>query len=538
MGERSQSQTWGSGRAPTYYESQQRQQFYTATANIVQLPPVSPMQHPPRQLHVPMRHNSDAAFGLAPAVLNFDESNHVGMTTLHRDTPLYVSEHGDSNDHLHSSVSSLPTAPADHAWDIASSNANRLMAKLSHLKNTIRTVRERTGEADIPTLSEMQAPATTTALPQNVWHGDHQLAFTVNHSEPHPPPSPLPPAAAADEVSPAYVSNQKLHYALPSPPAVYSPSHQLPFTSSTLVAVHNSPDSRSAAHSHVQRPYLLQSRDTPLSGALAVQQPSPELPEVDTNLKRYISSLEERVTALTFENNKLKSSNESMHMTIKSMSEAAQGSHVNDSALWQQQQQQQQQQQHLRQALEQRVSSLQRQSELVQVFDAACVKQSELIGDGSFGQVRMGQLTLPVAVKTARRQNQGAAAASETARETSLKQEEQIFREASLQGALRHPGVVASLGICVTQGGQVALITELVKGRSLEDILHTKKITLSMQETITIAIQLADALAYLHHRSVVHRDVKPGNILVSSDMIVKLCDFGLACRFSVLRAPI
>jgi hypothetical protein len=245
-------------------------------------------------------------------------------------------------------------------------------------------------------------------------------------------------------------------------------------------------------------------------------------------LKRYISSLEERVTALTFENNKLKSCNESMHMTIKSMSEAAQSSQVIDPALWQQQQ-------HLKQALEGRVSSLQRQSELVHVFDAACVQQSELIGDGSFGQVRMGRLTLPVAVKTARRHSQSAAGA-EAVRETSVKQEEQLFREASLQGSLRHPGVVSSLGICITAGGQAALITELVRGRSLEDIQHTKKITLSMHETITIAIQLADALAYLHHRSVVHRDIKPGNILVSSDMIVKLCDFGLACRYLVLYA--
>ena len=139
-------------------------------------------------------------------------------------------------------------------------------------------------------------------------------------------------------------------------------------------------------------------------------------------------------------------------------------------------------------------------------------------------------MTLPVAVKTARRQGQGGGGGAEAARDASLKQEEQIFREASLQGSLRHPGVVRSLGICISEGGQVALVTELVQGRSLEDILHSKKIALSMLETISIAIQLADALAYLHHRSVVHRDVKPGNILVSSDMVVKLCDFGLACR--------
>jgi len=253
-----------------------------------------------------------------------------------------------------------------------------------------------------------------------------------------------------------------------------------------------------------------------------VQQPSPEPEEAHHISKRYINSLEERVSALTFENNKLRSANESMHMTIKSMSDSLAGSsHVSDAV------QQQQQQQQLKAALEQRVSSLQRQSELVEVFDAACVKPLELIGDGSFGEVRKGYVTLPVAVKTARRQGQGGV---EAARDSRLKQEEQIFREASLQGSLRHPGVVRALGICVNEGGQVALVTELVHGRSLEDILHVKKIALSMHETISIATQLADALAYLHHRSVVHRDVKPGNILVSSDMLVKLCDFGLACR--------
>lgn len=487
--ERAQASTWNSERPPTFHGSQQRQQFYNASASLIQLPPVSPMQHQlPPSLRQPVPRHNQQNFAFAPSVLQFDEG------------------HG---------------APADQAWDIASSNANRLMAKLSHLKNTIRSVRERSGDSETPVSSEMHG-LPPHSLP--VWASGDQTADAIHYSEPQPPPSTPPPLSAVAEEDPAFMSIQQLHRVLPSPPEVFSPSN-----GAMKVQVQHPQDAPSYASPRVQMPHQSHVSMPPRSDPRAVLQPSPDPPEIDSNLKHYISSLEQRVTALTLENSKLMKSNESMHMTIKSMSDAAQGGLMHEPTLWLQQQQQ------LRAALEQRVSSLQRQSELVHVFDAACVKQAELIGDGSFGQVHMGQLTVPVAVKTARRLSQGSAGGPDAARETCLKQEEQLFREASLQGALRHPGIVSALGICITQGGQVALITELVKGRSLEDILHSKKIALSMQETITIATQLADALAYLHHRSVVHRDVKPGNILVSSDMIVKLCDFGLACRYVVVH---
>jgi hypothetical protein len=517
--QRSLASTWSSERPPSFHSSQQRLQYHDVNASVIRLPPVSPMHH---QFSSQDQQN----FVIAPSVLNFDEGRACGGVADRGPMPTFESAHVASYEPSHTSNShSSHSAPADHAWDIASSNANRLMAKLSHLKNTIRSVRERSGDSEILVSSETHAPLPHLPL----WDSGEQLADGSHYLEPQPPPSHPFLSSANAESNSKFISLQQLNRVLPSPPEVFSPSYHRPSNRDMFVDVQHPPDATTISSPRVQVAHGVHAMMTPRSGPRAVQQPSPEPVVVDSNLKNYISSLEERVTALTFENNKLKKSNESMHMTIKSMSDAAQSNLMNDPILWQQQQQ-------LRAALEQRVSSLQRQSELVHVFDAACVRQTELIGDGSFGQVRMGQLTLPVAVKTARRPSQGAAGASDAARETSLKQEEQLFREASLQGALRHPGVVNALGICITDSGHVALITELVKGRSLEDILHSKKIALSMQETITIATQLADALAYLHHRSVVHRDVKPGNILVTSDMVVKLCDFGLACRYAVVHA--
>jgi serine/threonine protein kinase len=142
----------------------------------------------------------------------------------------------------------------------------------------------------------------------------------------------------------------------------------------------------------------------------------------------------------------------------------------------------------------------------------------------------MGQLTLPIAIKQAYHLNQEFIDKSNSVKKISQTQKEIMFQEASLQGELRHPGIVNVYGISILKDDQFALITELVKGDSLEKILHFNKITLSIQEIITIAIQLADALAYCHHRGIVHKDIRSCNIIVSNDMIVKLCDFGGACR--------
>lgn len=91
---------------------------------------------------------------------------------------------------------------------------------------------------------------------------------------------------------------------------------------------------------------------------------------------------------------------------------------------------------------------------------------------------------------------------------------------------LNHPNIVKMLG-SEEQDGVHYLIMEYVEGGSLYDVLE-KTPKLSVQRAMYIALDLADALTRAHRLNILHRDIKPGNVLIASDGTPRLTDFGMA----------
>ena len=102
---------------------------------------------------------------------------------------------------------------------------------------------------------------------------------------------------------------------------------------------------------------------------------------------------------------------------------------------------------------------------------------------------------------------------------------ERFKREARAAARLNHPNVV---GVYDWGGGtEPFIVMEYVEGRSLRAELHARG-TLPPAEVAAIGAQIADALAHAHHHGVVHRDVKPSNVLLTPTGDVKVTDFGIA----------
>jgi serine/threonine-protein kinase len=96
-------------------------------------------------------------------------------------------------------------------------------------------------------------------------------------------------------------------------------------------------------------------------------------------------------------------------------------------------------------------------------------------------------------------------------------------REAQVLAALNHPNIAAIYGVEESTAVR-ALVLELVEGSTLTDIPRP----LAVEDAVSIARQIADALAAAHEQGIVHRDLKPANIRIRADGTVKLLDFGLA----------
>lgn len=111
---------------------------------------------------------------------------------------------------------------------------------------------------------------------------------------------------------------------------------------------------------------------------------------------------------------------------------------------------------------------------------------------------------------------------------------EDFRRECIILGEVRHPNVVLLLGASL-QGSNLCLVLEWCDGGNLHELIHHPAEPLNKVEKRNLLAGLAAAVAWLHTSSpaIIHRDIKPHNVLVDGlRSVAKLCDFGLAIRNS------
>ncbi|MCM3882945.1 serine/threonine-protein kinase [Frankia sp. R82] len=145
-----------------------------------------------------------------------------------------------------------------------------------------------------------------------------------------------------------------------------------------------------------------------------------------------------------------------------------------------------------------------------------------VLGRGGFGVVHRATdelLQRPVAVKEIRLPITENGAERDRARQ-------RVLREARAAGRLHHPGAVTVLDV-IDDGDLPWIVMEYVDGRSLARII-TDLGARPVEETCQIGISLAYALEAAHRLGIVHRDVKPSNVLITADGQARLTDFGIA----------
>ena len=143
-----------------------------------------------------------------------------------------------------------------------------------------------------------------------------------------------------------------------------------------------------------------------------------------------------------------------------------------------------------------------------------------LIGRGGMGSVYRAQVVVSCQVPI------GAEVAIKLLRETDDKERKRFAREAAYLQALHHPGIVRVFDNGEYEG-QPYLVMHLVEGRHADDLLMSGK-ACDQNHIADIGIQALDALHVAHLHGILHRDIKPGNIMISEGGQVKLVDFGLA----------
>lgn len=161
----------------------------------------------------------------------------------------------------------------------------------------------------------------------------------------------------------------------------------------------------------------------------------------------------------------------------------------------------------------------------------ARLRLGDAIGQGGMGTVRQGvQLSLgrPVAVKVLRRETPSGT--------------HRLLQEARVTARLQHPNIVPVHEISEGPSGELQVILKRVEGELWASVMHDAP-TLrrlygaedALDWNLGVLVAISNALAYAHERGVVHRDVKPSNVMVGSFGEVYLLDWGIAATFGEQR---
>ncbi len=152
-------------------------------------------------------------------------------------------------------------------------------------------------------------------------------------------------------------------------------------------------------------------------------------------------------------------------------------------------------------------------------------KVLQSLGEGGFGLVYKAQPATPgsppVAIKVLNRE--------------ALENEKVVkkfFHEAMILARLDHPNITKLFEFFPDQDAY-AIVMEYVEGMTLKDMIARQKGPLPREKALDICRQVLAAFQYAHRNGIIHRDIKPGNIMINSKGVVKIMDFGIAKYSSV-----
>lgn len=165
-------------------------------------------------------------------------------------------------------------------------------------------------------------------------------------------------------------------------------------------------------------------------------------------------------------------------------------------------------------------------------IDESAIEKQRIVGNGAHGEVWAGTLVTEhsrprVAIKTL-----FGGMRDEDGDPIDPNADAEFQKEVAALQCVHHPHLLRFFGFGTTSEGNGFLVTELMEGGSLEAALHDTAEEMAWKARISIGLQVAQGMTYLHQLHLIHRDLKSANVLldafpITATPVAKVCDFGL-----------